>query len=169
MLKRSGPNYLFLAAFFLAAFLGAAFFAAFFFPPFLVAILSCSFSSLLSVKGSSLSLHHKILRLLVSCGLVSTAHNILLYKLKCGRCQQLITLSEKINCQEISTKRLDRYAFLSTRKSSVKYEDSMPQVIDLLDLDHAPRKSAIDKVCAERRVELNVKPYRNSGVKIQPS
>jgi hypothetical protein len=45
LLKRPGPNYLFLAAFFLAAFLGAAFFAAFFFPPFLVAILSCSFFS----------------------------------------------------------------------------------------------------------------------------
>ena len=45
MLKRPGPNYLFLAAFFFAAFLGAAFFAAFFFPPFLVAILSYSFFS----------------------------------------------------------------------------------------------------------------------------
>jgi hypothetical protein len=38
LLKRSGPNYLFLAAFFLAAFFGAAFFFAAFF--FLVAILS---------------------------------------------------------------------------------------------------------------------------------
>jgi hypothetical protein len=43
VLKRPGPNYLYLAAIFLAAFLGAAFFAAFFLPPFLVAILSYSF------------------------------------------------------------------------------------------------------------------------------
>lgn len=46
LLKRTGPNYLFLAAFFAPFF--APFFAAFFaafFPPFLVAILSCSFFS----------------------------------------------------------------------------------------------------------------------------
>jgi hypothetical protein len=46
LLKRTAPNYLFLAAFFapfFAAFL-VPFFAAFF-PPFLVAILSCSFFS----------------------------------------------------------------------------------------------------------------------------
>jgi hypothetical protein len=61
----AGSNYLFLAGFLAAAFfLGAAFFAAFF-PPFLVAI-----ACLLLFSGLvCFTYYHKILCLLVSCGL----------------------------------------------------------------------------------------------------
>src|SRR6266550_153899 len=64
LLNRTGPSYLFLAAFFappfFADFLAAPFFAAFF-PPFLVAISSmCSFLQKFFVTG----VYHKILCLL---------------------------------------------------------------------------------------------------------
>jgi hypothetical protein len=70
LLNRTGPIYLFLAAFFappfFADFLAAPFFAAAFFPPFLVAISSvCSFLQRFFIP----KVYHKMMCLLLSCGL----------------------------------------------------------------------------------------------------